>query len=129
MKQPIKRNKSMKKDYKTNTKEVQNSMGMIEDYLTKQYGEVRSEWFVLLQMLASELEIFYAATQNIKETGILVSTSYSKFGANPAVAMKNNAIIQITKILQELLITPKAISKLQVTEEDEKTKILQNLLG
>lgn len=112
-------------NYKEEIKEYVDS---IKSFLTEKHGYIRNSWFPLIEMLANEYEIYLIAKQEVETNGLLVQTSRGLF-ANPAVKIKNDALVQIGKLVNELHLSPKSESKLGKENTESTQDIIEALMS
>ena len=98
----------------------------IIDYLTLQYGEVRPEWEVSLQLLADNLELYAECRKSIKENGIFDNNTYKK---NPLLTTCKDLQATIMKQIQHFGLSPYAISKIKMEKEDDTDEFIEGLVN
>lgn len=112
------------KDYSTQT---QKYLSSVEKYLKTKYGTVSDEWEQPLQMLATNVEMFNQCKESIKNDGLMLVAKNGAYTKNPLIKVQLDAQIQITKLLQEFGLTPRAQAKINLVNDDEDE--LKDLLG
>lgn len=100
----------------------------VEDYLINKFGELKTNWFGLLSMLATQYDIYVQSRDYIKQNGLLTDGKYG-VSVSPMVKVQNDASIQIQKIANALTISPNAENKLkEIAENDDKQEDFINAL-
>lgn len=113
--------------YKEYSAATQKYLSSVEKYLKEKYGKVSDEWEQPLMMLATNIEMFYKCTESIKKDGLMMVAKNGAYTRNPLIKTQLDAQIQITKLLAEFGLTPKAQSKINLLNEDDDE--LKELLG
>lgn len=111
-------------DYSTTTIKY---LTAVRNYLKEKYGKVNTEWEQILEILGDNLELYQQCKSSIKNDGLLLVAKNGAYTKNPLIKVQLDAQIQITKLLSEFGLTPKAASKISLAEED--TDELKDLLG
>ena len=99
----------------------------VRKYLKEKYGKVNSEWEQILEILGDNLELYQQCKTSIKNDGLLLVAKNGAYTKNPLIKVQLDAQIQITKLLTEFGLTPKAQSKINLVSEDDDE--LKDLLG
>ena len=110
------------------SEETQEYINAVEAYLTSTYGNIKDSWKPLIQMLATEYDLYLATQEAIKSNGILIQTK-NGMASNPAVKISHDSLIQIQKLVQELGISPKIEIKLKTSnlQNEQEDDFLANL--
>lgn len=93
-------------------------MAAVENHLKEKFGEIETQWEGLLQMLATNYEIFWVAMAKIKDDGIMIINRFGGVEKHPLLKVMTDAQIQVIKLVAEFGITPKNVKKLGVQGED-----------
>lgn len=115
----------VKNDYSTTTIKYLNS---VKKYLKEKYGKVAAEWEQPLELLADNYELYQLCRENIKKEGLMLIARNGIATRNPLIKTQMDAQIQITKLLAEFGLTPRAQSKIVLNNENEDDE-LKELLG
>lgn len=99
----------------------------VRKYLREKYGKVNTEWEQVLEILADNLELYQQCKSSIKNDGLLLVAKNGAYTKNPLIKVQLDAQIQITKLLTEFGLTPKAAAKINLVSEDDDE--LKDLLG
>lgn len=113
-----------KNDYSISTVKYLNA---VRKYLKEKYGKVNSEWEQVLEILADNVELYQQCKTSIKNDGLLLVAKNGAYTKNPLIKVQLDAQIQITKLLTEFGLTPKAAAKINLPSDDEDE--LKELLG
>lgn len=89
----------------------------VRNYLTQKFGEVKSEWEMALDMLASTLEQYFQCCDEIEQNGVVVPGQRGIM-VNPACTVKNQCQIRLEKIIAEFGLASKSAMKLTVDVDD-----------
>ncbi len=113
-----------KNDYSISTVKYLNA---VRKYLKEKYGKVNSEWEQILEILADNLELYQQCKASIKNDGLMLVAKNGAYTKNPLIKVQLDAQIQITKLLTEFGLTPKAAAKINLVSDDDDE--LKDLLG
>lgn len=108
-----------KNKYQDYGKETQAFMNAVEKHLTAKFGNIESQWDGLLQMLAEQYEIFIKCKERIKADGLMVTDRFNAPVKHPLLKVQTDSTIQITKLVQEFGISPKAMKGLNLNENND----------
>lgn len=114
-----------KRKYQEFSLETQTFMTNVEKHLIEKFGNIEGQWSGILDMLAEQYEIFIKCKERIKQDGLMVLDRFDVYVKHPLLKVQTDAIIQITKLVQEFGISPKAIKNLNVQNNDDD--FLENL--
>lgn len=103
-------------DYTTATQAFMNA---VESHLKAKFGTIEPQWEGLLNMLATNYELFWECKDKIKEDGLMIQNRFGGFDKNPLLKVQTDAQIQIIKLVNEFGISPKSIKNLNVATNDE----------
>lgn len=117
-----------KKMYERYGEEVVKYMWSVHKFLLNKFGYINDEWFLSLQMLADNLNMFFQCREQIATDGIFVENKFGNMDKHPLIKVQNDAQIQIVKLLQQYGLTPHAVGKLKNTEDDDND-LLNELLN
>lgn len=111
--------KKLKKysDFSTVT---QKFMAAVEEHLTQKFGGIETQWEGLLNIMATNFQLFMDCREKIHEEGLLVKNRFGGWDKNPLLKVQTDAQIQLVKLVGEFGISPKSIKNLQtVNAEDD----------
>jgi P27 family predicted phage terminase small subunit len=111
------------------TEGTQRYLKVVEEFLEKQYGEIKPEWIGILENLAYQYNLFQRAEKAVDETGMMIQTVRG-MAINPMVKASQDASTQIQRIIKELGISPMAkgrLKNLKADEDDDTDTFLENL--
>lgn len=114
----------IKNEYSVSTVKYLNA---VRKYLKEKYGKVNSEWEQILEILADNFELYQQCKASIKHDGLMLVAKNGAYTKNPLIKVQLDAQIQITKLLSEFGLTPKAAAKINLVSDDEDE--LKELLG
>ena len=117
-----------KKMYERYGEEVIKYMWSVHKFLLNKFGYISDEWFLSLQMLADNLNMFFKCRDQIAEDGIYVKNKFENLDKHPLIKVQNDAQIQIIKLLNEFGLSPKSVARLKI-EENEEDDLLNDLLN
>lgn len=121
------RRNNAKKNYEMYGEEVIAHMWAVHRFLLNKFGYISEEWHLSLQMLADNLNMFFQCRDRIKQDGIFIENKFGNLDKHPLIKVQNDAQIQIVKLLAEFGLSPKAVSRLKI-EENEEDDLLNSLL-
>lgn len=121
------RRNNAKKNYEMYGEEVIAHMWAVHRFLLNKFGYISEEWHLSLQMLADNLNMFFQCRDRIKQDGIFIENKAGNLDKHPLIKVQNDAQIQIVKLLAEFGLSPKAVSRLKI-EENEEDDLLNSLL-
>lgn len=100
----------------------------VRKYLKEKYGKVSPEWEQPLEILADNLELYQQCKESIKKDGLMLVAKNGAMTRNPLIKTQMDAQIQITKLLAEFGLTPRAQSKIALNndEDDELKELLDD---
>lgn len=102
-------------------KETTDYVASISEYCMKTYGVIKESWKPLLHLIGEEYDTYLSACDTIAATGLVVQSSRG-MSPNPAIKIKNDALIQVQKLANELGVTPKQEIKLKTSEPKDNTE-------
>ena len=111
-------------DYSTSTLKYITS---VKKFLKEKYGRVNSEWETVLEILADNVELYFNCRDSIKENGLMLLAKNGSMTRNPLIKTMMDAQIQVSKLLTEFGLTPKAAAKINLVGDDDDE--LKELLG
>ena len=94
-------------------------MNYVEMHLVEKFGVIEGQWDGLLQMLATQYELFYQCKEHITKDGLMVQNRFGGLEKHPLLKVQTDAQIQVIKLVSEFGITPKAIKNLNVGNNDD----------
>ena len=121
-------NTQSKKLYTEYSDEIQNYLWTIHKFLNKKFGGINDEWISSLMMLADNLHIFNLCKEQIKKDGLMITDRFGTLVKHPLLKVMNDSQIQAVKMIQQFGLTPKAIAKLKLNE-DENDDLLNELMN
>lgn len=107
-----------------NKTNIKNYMQGVRDFLTEEYGTVKTEWEITLTLLEDSLFIYEEIKESIKENGI-----YSGGTKNPLLSTLKDTQATILKLTQKLGISPYDNAKIKMPEEDNTESFINGLMG
>lgn len=96
----------------------------IEAFLEEQYGEVKTEWRITLNLLADNIELLKQCQESVEQNGIYDINTQKK---NPLLTTIKDINSTILKISQKLGISPWDASKIKQVEEDDTEDFIEKL--
>lgn len=99
----------------------------VRTYLKNKYKEIKPEWEISLDLLASTLDQYFDCCENINEQGIVV-TGQRGLTVNPACTLKNQCQIRIEKMIAEFGLAARSAMKL-TAEADDTEDLIADLVG
>lgn len=117
-----------KKMYERYGEEVVKYMWSVHKFLLNKFGYINDEWFLSLQMLADNLNMFFQCREQIATDGIFVENKFGNMDKHPLIKVQNDAQIQIVKLLNEFGLSPKSLGRLKV-EDNEDDELLNQILN
>ena len=117
-----------KKMYERYGDEVIRYMWSVHKFLLNKFGYISDEWFLSLQMLADNLNMFFKCRDQIAEDGIFIENKFGNLDKHPLIKVQNDAQIQIVKLINEFGLSAKSVARLKV-EDTEEDDLLNDLLN
>jgi len=108
--------------------ETQAFLNAVEKHLINNFKEIKPHWNAILNMLATQYDIFFECRERIKKDGIMVRNRFGTIDKNPLLKVQNDAQIQIVKLVEQFGLSPKAIKNLP-TEEDSPDDFISAMVG
>ena len=108
--------------YKKNTK---NYIEAVREYIQQKYGEVKPEWEAIIILLADNLELYNKCIEKINEDGLMLTATLK----HPLLSTAKDLQATILKQVQHLGLSPYAVSKIRVGEEDDTDDFIAQLTG
>ena len=122
------RNNQAKNIYSSYPDEVIKYMWSVHKFLLDNYGVINDEWYLSLQMLADNLNMFIQCRDRIRQDGIIVENKLGLPEKHPLIKVQTDAQIQIVKLMGEFGLSPKAVSRLKLSDENNDD-LLNSLLN
>ena len=101
------------------SKETQSFMAAVEKHLIDKVGGIEPQWEGILNMLATQFDLFFECKKRIKEDGILVPDSKQIWKTHPLVKVQNDAQIQIVKLVTEFGLSPRSLKNIPLENNDD----------
>lgn len=111
-------------DLQKYSKDTEQYISNVIDYLTKKYGEVPSEWEAILMLLGDNLDLYNECRQSVRENGIYNAENGKK---NPLLTTMKDLQATIIKQIQHLGLSPYAISKIKYEDDDKTDNFIERL--
>ena len=105
-------------------KDTKKLIDATEEYLKQQYGEVKPEWRIILNLLGDNLDLYKECRESIRKNGIFDPNAYKK---NPLLSTCKDLEATIIKQIQHLGLSPYAQSKIKVNSEDDTEDFIDSL--
>lgn len=105
------------KQFEEYREEVAEYMSGVVNILKKRGNYDPKAWFMPLQILAQNLDMWYQCKEQIARDGIVTQNSRG-LTTSPAAALLNSTQIRIENSLKEFGLTPRALKAITVEEED-----------
>ena len=106
---------------------TETQLNYIIAYLTEKYGEVKPQWWGIIQQIGDNLTMIDECKQSIKENGIYNPKNGKK---NPLLSTIKDLQGQILKAYQQLGVTPWSASKIKDDNQTDKdADLLKNIMG
>ena len=108
-----------------NKKEITKYIEDVRKYLTEKYGEVCPQWEAIIFLLKDNLELYFQCKKSIKDNGIFEFETYKK---NPLLSTCKDLQATIIKQIQHLGLSPYAVGRIKVDEEDDTEDFVESLV-
>lgn len=105
--------------YTDYSERTQKFMKAVETHLINKFGTIETQWDGLLNMLATNYELFFKCKEQIQKDGLLVPNRFGGLDKNPLLKVQTDAQIQVVKLVAEFGITPKSIKNLVTVDNSE----------
>ncbi len=97
-------------------KKKNNIISNIENYLAQEYGEIKPEWQLLINLLADNVQQYAEVKKSIEENGLFDTTTFKK---NPLIATLKDLQATMLKQIQHLGLSPYAQGKIKTAPNKE----------
>ena len=114
------------KRYGTYSYKVQAYMKGIIEELEHDYGSIPQSWLISLDMLADQLNIYYAASEDIIENGVSYINRDNRRCKSPSVTTMNNCVGTINTIIKNFALSPVGRSKIKLLESVDSDAVVDN---
>ncbi len=114
----------MSKDYSTSTVKY---IAAVKKFLKTKYGKINDEWNGAIEILADNVELYLQCRNSIFKEGLMMVAKNGSPTRNPLIKTMFDAQIQVTKLLTEFGLTPRANAKINLIGDDDEE--LKSLLG
>lgn len=94
-------------------KDVQDYMTTLLKCLKKDYGELRDEWQLSLDLIAQTYETYLMAYHSVKADGVYTKDTKNRVQRNPALTVMNNSQAYLQKLITQFALTPMSKSKMK----------------
>lgn len=118
---------SANKIYAKYPKEVREYMKNVYSSLKREYGEVRAEWRVSLDLIAYNYYIIVKCREDIEENGFISRDVEGRSKKNDSVSMLNSAQNYILKYLSQFGLSLASKGRLKEIPKEDNT--LEDLLA
>ena len=98
----------------------------VKAYIIKKYGEVPTEWEAIILMLGDNLELYKDIVDTIKQTGIYDKSTGKK---NELLSTLKDLQASVMKQIQHIGLSPYAVSKIKIGEDDSSDDYISMLTG
>lgn len=85
--------------------------------LKKEYGVLRDEWQLSLDLIAQTYETYLMAYLAVKKDGVYTKDIKDRVQRNPALTVMNNSQAYLQKLLTQFALTPMSKSKMKKSDE------------
>lgn len=116
----------MAKKYK---KEVNEFMTGVRSFLNAKYGNIDPSWECGLYMMADNYQTFLICQDDIAENGMFLTNRFGDRVKNDSIKIKNDAQIQLVKLLNEYGLTAHSLGKLKENSDTDTAEILEKLMN
>ena len=111
-------------DLQKYSKDTEQYISNVIDYLTRKYGEVPNEWEAILMLLGDNLDLYNQCRLSVLENGIYNAENGKK---NPLLTTMKDLQATIIKQIQHLGLSPYAVSKIKDSTEDDTDSYIEAL--
>lgn len=115
--------------YKDLSKQTRQQMQVVQQFLTDKYGSISAEWYVGLDLLASNLELLAECQNTLKEQGVMYAARNGMFSKHPMLSVIKELNGSITKLLNEFGLTPRAARLMTVNDSTADNNLIDLLNG
>ena len=106
-------------------KDINKFIEDVRKYLTEKYGQVYPQWEAIIFLLQDNLELYMLCRKSIKDNGIFDTETYKK---NPLLSTAKDITATIIKQIQHLGLSPYAVGRIKVDEEDDTEDFVESLV-
>lgn len=107
--------------YKKNTKTYIES---VKDFLKEKYGDIKPEWEAMITLLADNLEMYKQCIDKINEDGLMLTRTVK----HPLLSTAKDLQATIFKQVQHLGLSPYAVAKIHVDDEEDADDFVERLV-
>lgn len=98
----------------------------IKKYLKERHGDVKPEWYLIIDLLVDNVVLYEQVMSSIEENGIYDKDTKLK---NPLLSTAKDLQATIMKQIQHLGISPYAYSRIKQETEDDTVDFVEALTG
>ena len=118
-----------KNRYNKYPEKVQEYMEGIIAEIKHDYGTIPASWYISLDLLADQLNIYYDASQDIMENGVSYINREGRRVKNPNITTINNCLGAINMIIKNFALSPVGRSKIKALESVDADTIKDNYIA
>ena len=96
----------------------------VAEYLTNKYGELPAQWEQLIYLLGDNIDLYNQCKESVEQNGIFDPTTGKK---NPLLSTMKDLQATIIKQVQHFGLSPYAVSKIKIGEEDSTDDLIEAL--
>lgn len=102
-------------------KRVNEYMNLLIDALVKEYGYLKREWLLSLDMIAQNYQIYIQCYDSIRQEGMYVRDDQGRRQRNPASTLMMSAQNSMQKLTNSFALTPLSYSKVRKLESPDNS--------
>ena len=106
------------------TSKTKNYLKSVEQYLTQKYGELPPQWEQLIYLLGDNIDLYNQCKESVATHGIFDPNTGKK---NPLLSTMKDLQATIIKQVQHFGLSPYAVSKIKVGEDDQTDDFIDAL--
>lgn len=99
----------------------------VRKYIKEKYGKFNAEWEQPLELLGDNYELYQQCRDSIQNDGLMLLARNGSYTRNPLLKVQLDAQIQISKLLTEFGLTPRAQSKINLLQDEENDPLKELL--
>ena len=111
---------------KNYSKQTQDIITAANESLIEKYGKVNAEWEAVIMLLADNLDLYKMCKKSVKDNGIYNADNGKK---NPLLSTMKDLQATIMKQVQHLGLSPYAVSKIKIDEDDNTEDYIEELVS
>jgi phage terminase small subunit len=94
--------------------------------IQQDYGCIPASWWISLDILADQLNIYFMASKDVLEKGVSHINRENRQVKNPSITTINNCVASINSIIKNFALSPVGRSKIKLLESVDSEAAVDN---